>query len=133
MKQFEKAIRELRFARQTIEDIEINGLKKKIAIDNSKNNDYLPAISADTKAGEYGERLDKEIVWLVKKTNLFILTRDNEVNCLPFEDCQSEHGTCDNYKPFRKDKCLVGKIRACENCGKDFATKSNDDKCPNCL
>jgi len=110
VEQFYKTVKKLTLARQTINDIYVKQLRKKDEIENSNKRDFKSGLNCDLKAGEYRREIDNGLELLLKKANLFILTRDNELNCEPGEDCMNEHGTCLNYKPFKENKCLAHKL-----------------------
>jgi len=110
VERFYKAVKDLTLARQTINDIYIKQIRKKEEIENSNKRDFKSGLNCDLKVGEYRNEIDRDIELIVKKADLYIMTRDNELNCTPEDDCSTEHGTCLNYKPFKKNKCLAKKL-----------------------
>jgi len=110
VERFNKAIKELTLARETINDIYIKQIRKKEEIENSNKRDFKSGLNCDLKVSEYREKIDSKLELLLKEADLYIITRDNELNCVPEDDCMNEHGTCLNYKPFKKNKCLAKKL-----------------------
>jgi len=110
VERFYATVKKLTLARQTLNDIYVKQLKKKDLIENSNKRDFKSGLNCDLKVGEYRNEIDRGLELLLKKVDLFILTRDNELNCLAGEDCQTEHGVCLNYMPFKKNKCRAHKL-----------------------
>ena len=110
MERFNKAIKELTLARETINDIYIKQIRKKEEIENSNKRDFKSGLNCDLKVSEYREKIDSKLELLLKEANLYIMTRDNELNCTPREDCVVEQGTCLNYRHHKKNKCIARKL-----------------------